>query len=190
MTTETANPTLFTHIPHPRIEARAKAGPPTVDKVIAAHASRNRAARFNSWLAVHITNVVGTMWCAYTFAIIALVGLPASLGLSFVPARFGTVVLWVSSEFIQLVLLAVIIVGQNIASASSDARAIATFKDAEAILATAVGLEAHLQAQDTRLSELVAAQEKVLADLRDTAAQVSTSMNGGVPGTTRVAPAS
>lgn len=157
---------LFTHVPHPRIEDRKSAGAPTSQAVIAAHSNKGRAARFNDWLAVRITNVVGTMWCAYVFALIALVGLPAAIGSTLVPAKAGMLVLWVSSEFIQLVLLAVIIVGQNIAAAASDSRAIATYKDAEAILATALGLEAHLQAQDTRLLELIQAQEQLLADMR------------------------
>ena len=82
----------------------------------------SRMQRFNNRLAESITAKVGTMWCAYAFACIALVGLPAVLGLNFVPSRFGQIVLWVSSEFLQLVLLAVIMVGQSIASAKTEAR--------------------------------------------------------------------
>jgi hypothetical protein len=82
--------------------------------------------------------IVGTMWCAYVFAVIALVGLPAVLGSSLVPARFSSPVLWVSSEFRQLVLLAVIIVGQNIQQAASDQRAQMTYDDTVAIQQAAV----------------------------------------------------
>jgi hypothetical protein len=77
---------------------------------------------FNDRLAERITAKVGTMWAAYAFACIALVGLPAVLGVNLVPSRFGQIVLWVSSEFLQLVLLAVIMVGQSIASAKTEAR--------------------------------------------------------------------
>ena len=46
--------------------------------------------------------------------------------------RSGTVlVLWISSEFLQLVLLPIIIVGQNIQSRAADARAAKTFEDVE-----------------------------------------------------------
>ena len=40
-------------------------------------------------------------------------------------------VLWLSSEFLQLVLLPIIIVGQNIQSRAADARATKTFEDVE-----------------------------------------------------------
>lgn len=40
---------------------------------------QKRETRFNDWLAVSITNIVGTMWCAYAFACLALVSLPAAI---------------------------------------------------------------------------------------------------------------
>jgi hypothetical protein len=74
-------------------------------------------AGINGRLAVRITRTVGTMWCAYAFAMLALYGLPAALN--------GGFVQWASSNFIQLVLLPVIIVGQNVQASASDARAAA-----------------------------------------------------------------
>ena len=117
-------------------------------------------AKFNSRLAVFITGLVGTMWCAYVFAAIALVGLPAVLGLTFVPARFSTIVLWVSSEFLQLVLLAVIIVGQNIQSQAADKRAQATYEDADAVLHEAMEIQKHLEAQDEAIQRILALVEQ------------------------------
>jgi hypothetical protein len=102
-------------------------------KVHDQHKTDTAVQRFNAALAVKITGLVGTMWCAYTFAAIAIIGLPAVLGLTVVPARFSTIVLWVSSEFLQLVLLAVIIVGQNISAKAADARSEATYVDAQLI---------------------------------------------------------
>ena len=64
--------------------------------------------RINSWLAVKITNGVGTMFCAYLFAIIAIIGFPYS---NTTPRE---VVQWVSQTFIQLTLLSIIMVGQKI----------------------------------------------------------------------------
>ena len=75
--------------------------------------------RFNSWLAVRITNSVGTMACAYIFAAIALISLPAALK----SADPIVIVGWVAQTFLQLVLLSIIMVGQRVAAAASDARA-------------------------------------------------------------------
>ena len=77
--------------------------------------------RFNTWLAVRITTVVGSMWCAYAFALLALISLPAVI-------RSGDpliIVAWIAQTFLQLVLLPIIIVGQNVQAAATDARALA-----------------------------------------------------------------
>jgi hypothetical protein len=89
----------------------------------------NAAARFNTKLAVGITNVVGSMWCAYVFCLIALAGLPTALH----PGGEG-IVAWIAQTFLQLVLLAVIMVGQSVQSAASDARAGKTFEDVEFVM--------------------------------------------------------
>ena len=39
----------------------------------------NPVARFNAALTVKVTNGVGTMWCAYAFAALTLVSLPAAI---------------------------------------------------------------------------------------------------------------
>src|SRR6266576_754009 len=78
--------------------------------------------RFNSWLAVHITSAVGTMWAAYLFVLIAFVSLPQALH-SFLNGNTYEGIAWLSQSFLQLVLLPIIIVGQNVISASQDARA-------------------------------------------------------------------
>ena len=69
---------------------------------------------FNTGLAVKITSGVATMWCAYAFAAIALISLPAALK----TGDLITIVAWVAQTFLQLVLLSIIMVGQNVASAS------------------------------------------------------------------------
>ena len=75
--------------------------------------------RFNTFLAINITKVVGSMWCAYAFALLALISLPAAIA-SHDPI---IIVAWIAQTFLQLVLLPIIIVGQNVQAASSDARA-------------------------------------------------------------------
>jgi hypothetical protein len=75
--------------------------------------------RFNTRVALAITRRVGSMWCAYLFALIALVSFPAAIS-SHDPI---IIVAWVAQTFLQLVLLPIIIVGQNVQAAASDARA-------------------------------------------------------------------
>ncbi|MFI5008855.1 MAG: hypothetical protein ACHQDY_01115 [Solirubrobacterales bacterium] len=87
------------------------------------------AEGFNAKFAVLITRLVGTMWCAYLFGIIALIGLGPALK----PGGEG-IVSWIAQTFLQLVLLSVIMVGQTVQSLAADARASNTFKDAEVIL--------------------------------------------------------
>jgi len=84
---------------------------------------------FNAKFAVLVTRVVGTMWCAYAFTIIALLGLPAALK----PGGEG-IIAWIAQTFLQLVLLSVIMVGQNVQSIASDKRAESTYDDSVEIL--------------------------------------------------------
>lgn len=135
---------LFQHIPHPHIHHRNRI-PPTVDDH---HDRSSPAARFNAALAVAVTRGVGSMWCAYVFAALALFGLPAAID-----GGVATIVQWVAQTFLQLVLLSVIIVGQNVQAAASDKRALDTFNDAEAILHEALQVQAHLAEQDKVLIE-------------------------------------
>jgi DNA integrity scanning protein DisA with diadenylate cyclase activity len=83
----------------------------------------------NGRIAVFITDTVGTMWCAYAFAVIALVSLPDAI-----KGGLATLIAWVAQTFLQLVLLSVIMVGQKVAAAASDKQALQTYNDAEALL--------------------------------------------------------
>ncbi len=100
---------------------------------------------FNAKFAVLITRGVGTMACAYLFALLALVSLPAiliqagALTKSDVPTFLTKpglilIVAWIAQTFLQLVLLSIILVGQRVQSAASDQRADKEFTDTEAVL--------------------------------------------------------
>lgn len=136
---------LFERHPHPDLPQRTP--PPTVAE---------EHVGVNGRIALAITSAVGTMWCAYVFGVIALIGLPQAIS----DARTGgsplPVVQWVAQTFLQLVLLSVIIVGQNIQAAASDKRAASTYEDAERILHECLQLQAHLQAQDEVLERVIA----------------------------------
>jgi hypothetical protein len=108
------------HTPNPRIEERKKAGP---------HLTKHEQVGLNGRIALLITNAVGTMWCAYVFAGIALISLPAAIH-----GGTATLIAWIAQTFLQLVLLSVIMVGQRVSAAASDKQALQTYKDAEALL--------------------------------------------------------
>jgi hypothetical protein len=65
-----------------------------------------------------ITSIVGTMWVAIIFAAIALVSLPGALHTGDPVVIVG----WIAQTFLQLVLLSIIMVGQSIESARTEAR--------------------------------------------------------------------
>jgi hypothetical protein len=142
----------FEHIPHPHIAARKKSGPPkTTDESVG----------LNGKIALILTTTVGTMWCAYAFALLALVALPSALN-----GGLLAIIQWVSQTFIQLVMLSVIMVGQNILGKASDKRAEMTYNDADATFHEAEQIQDHLKAQDVALNTMldkVAALEAALA---------------------------
>jgi hypothetical protein len=84
---------------------------------------------FNAKVALVITRSVGTMACAYVFALIALISLPDAI-----KAGRPAIISWIAQTFLQLVLLSIIMVGQSVQSAASDARAAKEFADTETIL--------------------------------------------------------
>ena len=101
---------------------RAKAHIPEFVPLALAHEAvhgAHRLGRMNTWLALKITNSVGSMWCAYAFTLLALISLPAAI-------RSGDpiiIVAWIAQTFLQLVLLPIIIVGQNVQAAATEGRA-------------------------------------------------------------------
>jgi hypothetical protein len=145
-----AGVSIYRYVPHHRTMAKLEGKAPPV-KVVDQLPHGNRAARFNQWFAVKVTTGVGTMWCAYAFAALAFVSLPSAIA----SGSVVTMVSWVSQTFLQLVLLSVIIVGQNVLAAAADKRAEATYNDADAVLHEAMKIQEHLLAQDEVLQSLV-----------------------------------
>ena len=73
----------------------------------------------NKKIALFVTEKVGTMTCAYLFALMALISLPEALS-SEDPLE---IISWIAETFLQLVLLSIIIVGQNIQSEIAEQQA-------------------------------------------------------------------
>ena len=108
--------------------------------------------RFNTWLAVRITKTVGTMWIAYLFAAIALISFPAAIR----SRDVIIIVAWIAQTFFQLVLLPIIIVGQNVIQATNDARAEADHETLTAVHQLTVEVHAINEAQSAILKQLQA----------------------------------
>jgi hypothetical protein len=137
----------FQYTRHPHVEARQQAGPPTtMDARRALHGS-GAIARFNAKVGLKITVIVGTMWTAYLFTCLALVSAPSAFG----TGNTLIIVAWIAQTFLQLVLLPIIIVGQNVLAKAADARAEATYNDASAVLEEARQIQAHLIVQDAAI---------------------------------------
>lgn len=143
---------IYEYKQHARATERATQGPPTtLGAAKSLHPQDKLVNRFNRRVGLGITTSVGTMWCAYAFALLALVSLPAAI-LSHDPI---IIIAWIAQTFLQLVLLPVIIVGQNIQAVAADARSAATYEDAGAILEEAKQIQQHLAAQDAAISALL-----------------------------------
>jgi hypothetical protein len=101
---------------HPHLEARKKRGP-AISKTLS-----GEKLTINERIGLGITKRVGSMWAAYVFACLSLVSLPAAIA----SGDELIIVAWIAQTFLQLVLLPIIIVGQNIQAKTADERAIAT----------------------------------------------------------------
>ncbi len=93
------------------------------------------------------------MWAAYAFAALALISLPAAVATGDV----RMIVDWIAQTFLQLVLVSVIIVGQNQMNRQAEIRAEATYKDATALLHEVEQLQQHLAHQDAQIDRLLKA---------------------------------
>ena len=140
---------LYEHVPHPH-------QPHNVNCLIEAE---HAVAGFNDRLAVWITQGLGSMACAYLFALLALIGFP---GWHSTPQQY---VQWVSQTFIQLTALSVLAVGQSILSRHAELMAeeqyqttIKSYHDLEQIVA-------HLKAQDAELLKQTMMLETMVATL-------------------------
>lgn len=139
---------LFEHKIHPHVPKN----PNTLHKAEKANGT------FNQRLAVSITRYTGSMQCAYIFAIIAFLGFPALS--TWLGSTVALYILWISSEFIQLVMLPILSVGQQVLGRHQELMAeeqfqttMKTYHDIEQIMQ-------HLDAQDQKILEILARIDK------------------------------
>jgi uncharacterized membrane protein len=130
---------LFHHEPHQH-------QPRNVNKL---HATEQAAESFNSRLAVVLTQRTGTMWTAYIFTVLAVIGLFGLLNL--LPQFVFLLTTWISQQFLQLVLLPVIMVGQNVLSRKTELQADEQFRTTMSTYHDIEQIMQHLSAQDAEL---------------------------------------
>jgi len=143
----------FEYHPSPHVEQRKAAGPPPKSAEVRAELhGPSRMGQLNTKIGLKITVIVGTMWCAYLFMLLALVSAPSA----FKTGNVIVIVAWIAQTFLQLVLLPIIIVGQNVQAVAADKRAEATYDDASAVLEEAKQIQAHLLVQDQAMQGILA----------------------------------
>ncbi|HEY0757483.1 MAG TPA: hypothetical protein VGD98_26270 [Ktedonobacteraceae bacterium] len=109
------------------------------------HAAEKAASGINQKIAIGLTKGVGTMVCAYIFAILAIIGFP---GFSATPTQY---VQWISQTFIQLVMLSVIMVGQAVLGRKQELQADEQFNTTANTYHDIEQIMQHLSAQDEEL---------------------------------------
>ncbi len=144
--------TTFEHVPHHRVTHRE---PP------AQSGDEYERIGFNGRLGAAITRGVGTMWAFY-FAAAFMAGwmlLAATHVISFDPYPYPFLLFL--GNIVQLLLMFVILVGQQVLGRATDRRAVQTYQDAEAILHECLELQRHLTVQDHSLDSLISRMERL-----------------------------
>jgi len=104
---------------------------------------------FNQKIAVSITKATGTMWAAYIFMILALIGFPALA--QWLGPLVAIYVIWLSQTFIQLTMLPILSVGQNVLSKHQEIQSDEMFKTTQKSFHDVEHIIKHLDAQDKEL---------------------------------------
>jgi hypothetical protein len=147
---------LYKHQPHPH-------KPRNVNH---AHKEEQANAGLNQRIAVAITKMTGTMFCAYIFALLALLGFPA-LSVFFSPL-VAVYIVWVSQTFIQLCMLPILSVGQSVLGRKAELQADEQFATTQKSFHDIEQIMCHLDAQDKELirqSKLIEDQNKLILQL-------------------------
>jgi len=135
----------FVHEGHPHLEKRKLKPPP---KVADEHVG------FNGHLAAWITKKVGSMWVVYlTLVFISIWMILATWGPLHRADPYPFPFLLFLGNVVQLLLVFIILVGQQVLGINADKRAVATYNDAEAILHEVEQLHRHLESQDRILNQ-------------------------------------
>lgn len=140
---------------------------------------------FNTRLAVWLTRNVGTMACAYLFAVIGISGLVGAFtNNASLVLIFGSI----SSYFLQLVLLPVILVGGNVLNRHQELQSEETFQTSQHSFHDIEQIMQHLCAQDAELLRHAKMLEQLLEKNGISVQQVTAIQNNGDAVATEVQP--
>lgn len=153
----------FVHHPHPHTEQRKLQPPPKV---------ADQHIGINGRIGAAITRRVGTMWAVY-LAFVFMVSWMVLAGFAWGPLHkidpYPFAFLLFLGNIVQLLLMFVIMVGQQVLGAASDKRAVVTYQDAEAILHECLQMQEHLTAQDGAMERTLQRLEDLEASMRKSA---------------------
>src|SRR3981081_4874192 len=112
------------------------------------------------------------MWSFYTAAVIMAAWMVLA-GPSWGPLHkvdpYPFAFLLFLGNIVQLLLMFVIMVGQQVLGAASDKRAVVTYQDAEAILHECLQMQEHLTAQDRAMARMLGRMEQLEATMEHSA---------------------
>lgn len=138
---------LYPHAPHPHKPRNAN------------DAHKKEMQGLNAQFAVILTRLVGSMPTAYLFVLLALIGLAGILG--YISPLAAILIAWLSQTLIQLVLLPVIMVGQNVLNRKQEIQADEMFSTTEKSFHDIEQVMQHLSAQDAEILKHTASLEKL-----------------------------
>lgn len=154
---------LYTVIRHPRVQLRAHLGHARVE---------HEHVGLNGRLAAWITGKIGSMWTVYVCSAVTaawmVLGSRGVLGFDPYPYPF----LLFLGNVAQLLLIFIILLGQQVLGRSADKRALQTYLDAEAILHDCEQIQNHLIAQDAHLGSCIDLDEAARQTLSDAAVRL------------------
>ncbi|MEY9906850.1 putative membrane protein [Catenulispora sp. MAP12-49] len=143
---------LYTSMRHPHVHRRIRHGHARIENEYAGSGTGGK-------LAAWITRRLGSMWTVYGCLALTVVwmllGSRAFLGFDPYPYPFMLFL----GNVVQLLLIFVILLGQQVLGRTGDRRAVQTFEDAEAILHDCEQIQNHLIAQDRHLAACVVLNE-------------------------------
>jgi uncharacterized membrane protein len=143
--------TLYTTVRHHRVHLRHHHGPACV---------HHEHVGVNGRIAAWATRRAGSMWTVYGFVVFSAVWmvLGSSQCLGFDPYPFPFLLFL--GNIVQLLMIFIILLGQQVLGRAGDKRAAQTFEDAEAILHDCEQIQNHLIAQDRHLASCVVLDEE------------------------------
>ena len=142
---------LYTHFAHPHVLKNVN------------ELQKTEQTNLNARIGVFLTKHIGTMWAAYSFMVLAIVGFFAIIGV--LPPTVALLVAWASQTFIQLVMLPVIMVGQNVLGRKAELQSDEMFATSQHSFSDIVQIMEHLDAQDQEILKIVK-QLEILVEAR------------------------